>query len=113
MKGLIDRAVNPVDTLNLDRPLDTISSDNPTKFKISVFGIGYVGTVTAACLARDGPEVVAVDVNQDKVETINRGQSPIIEPRLGESILSGVRSGRLKATNESATAVLSTDISLI
>ncbi len=82
-------------------------------FKISVFGIGYVGAVSAACLARDGHEVVAVDVNQDKVDIVNQGLSPIVEPRLSESILAAVRAGRLKATTDSAAAVLSTDISFI
>jgi GDP-mannose 6-dehydrogenase len=87
--------------------------DNPTKFKISVFGIGYVGTVSAACLARDGHQVVAVDVNQDKVDILNRGLSPIVEPRLSESIHAVVRAGRLKATTDLLAAVSSTDISLI
>jgi len=81
--------------------------------RISVFGIGYVGSVSAACLARDGHEVVAVDVNQDKVDIVNRGLSPITEPGLGESILSVVRAGRLKATTDAAAAILSTDVSLI
>ena len=47
---------------------DKTRLDSSTKFRISVFGIGYVGTVSAACLARDGHDVVAVDVNQDKVD---------------------------------------------
>lgn len=87
--------------------------DNSTKFKISVFGIGYVGTVSAACLARDGHDVVAVDINQDKVDILNRGLSPIVEPRLSESILAGVHAGRLKATTDPFAAISSTDISLI
>jgi GDP-mannose 6-dehydrogenase len=84
-----------------------------SKFKISVFGIGYVGTVSAACLARDGHEVVAVDVNRDKVNILNRGLSPIVEPKLNESILAGVRAGRLRATTDALAAVSSTDISFI
>lgn len=88
-------------------------SGTATKFKISIFGIGYVGTVSAACLARDGHEVVAVDVNQDKVDVINQGQSPIVEPNLGESVLAGIKGGRLKATTDPLTAILSTDISFI
>jgi GDP-mannose 6-dehydrogenase len=83
------------------------------KFKIGVFGIGYVGTVSAACLARDGHDVVAVDVNPDKVDTLNRGLSPIVEPKLTESIRAGVRGGRLKATTDPLAAVSSTDISLV
>ncbi|MGX9429206.1 MULTISPECIES: nucleotide sugar dehydrogenase [Bradyrhizobium] len=87
--------------------------DSASKYRICVFGIGYVGTVSAACLARDGHDVVAVDVNQDKVSVLNRGLSPIIEPKLAESISSGVSAGRLKATTDSSAAVSSTDISLV
>src|SRR4051812_7815401 len=87
--------------------------DSSTKFKISVFGIGYVGTVSAACLARDGHEVVAVDVNQDKVDILNRALSPIVEPTLSESVRAVVRAGRLSATTDPSAAVSSTDISLI
>ncbi|EIG57055.1 nucleotide sugar dehydrogenase [Bradyrhizobium sp. WSM1253] len=83
------------------------------KFRICVFGIGYVGTVSAACLARDGHDVVAVDVNQDKVDLLNRGLPPIVEPKLAERIRSVVRAGRLKATTDSLAAVSSTDISLV
>ena len=49
---------------------------------VSIFGLGYVGVVTAACLARDGHEVVGVDVNPDKVAAIAAGRSPIVEPGL-------------------------------
>ncbi len=91
----------------------TTRLDSPTKFKISVFGIGYVGTVSAACLARDGHDVVAVDVNQDKVDILNSGLSPVVEPKLTESIRAVVRAGRLKATTDSLAAVSSTDISLV
>ena len=88
-------------------------AESATKFKISIFGIGYVGTVSAACLARDGHDVVAVDVNQGKVNTINEGLSPIVEPRLGESIQAAIRADRLRATTDPSAAILSTDISLI
>src|SRR4051812_11849585 len=101
------------DTANSTGPLETAVSDSSTKFRISVFGIGYVGTVSAACLARDGHDVMAVDVNQDKVDTLNQGLSPIIEPRLSESIRAGVRAGRLKATTDATAAISSTDISFV
>src|SRR5687768_5848597 len=81
--------------------------------KISVFGLGYVGCVTAACLAQDGHEVIGVDINPQKVAMIRAGQSPIVEPGLDELIAAAVRSGRLQATVDSRWAVLHSEVSLI
>ncbi|MDJ0596060.1 MAG: UDP-glucose/GDP-mannose dehydrogenase family protein [Pleurocapsa sp. MO_226.B13] len=81
--------------------------------KISIFGLGYVGVVTAACLSRDGHQVVGVDISQNKVDLINQGKSPIIEPDLEELLEQGVRSGRIHATTDAETAVKTTEISLI
>lgn len=81
--------------------------------KISIFGLGYVGVVTAACLARDGHHVVGVDLNPDKVSLIARGESPIIEPGLGELLQEGVQSSRIEATVDADAAVINTDMSLI
>jgi len=92
---------------------EILPGNSAEKLRIGIFGIGYVGSVSAACLARDGHEVVAIDVNENKVDILNRGLSPIVEPRLGESILSGVRAGRLTATTDAVEAVLSTDISFV
>lgn len=81
--------------------------------RISVFGLGYVGTVSAACLADDGHEVLGVDPVQTKVELINTGSSPIVETDIGEIIASNVRSGRLRATCDPAQAVMDTELSFV
>jgi GDP-mannose 6-dehydrogenase len=81
--------------------------------KISVFGLGYVGTVSAGCLASQGHEVIGVDPVGTKTQLINSGQSPIIEAHIGEIISATVASGNLCATDDSADAILSTDLSLI
>ena len=80
---------------------------------VSVFGLGYVGCVTAACLARDGHRVIGVDVSADKVGMINEGRSPIIEPGLEPLIKRLVRERRLAATTSSSFAVGETDLALI
>ena len=81
--------------------------------RISIFGLGYVGCVSAACLARDGHEVIGVDVNPVKVASIAAGKSPIIEPGLDELMRDMVRSGQLRASIDAQRAVRESDISLI
>jgi GDP-mannose 6-dehydrogenase len=81
--------------------------------KIAVFGLGYVGAVSAACLASDGHNVIGVDPNQTKVDLINAGQTPIIEADVGDMISAEVKGGRLRATTQAGEAVRSSDISLI
>jgi len=81
--------------------------------KISIFGIGYVGCVSAACFAHAGHDVIGVDVNPTKVDIINSGKSPIVEPQMNELIHDVVRSGKLRATTDSLEAVQASDISLV
>jgi GDP-mannose 6-dehydrogenase len=81
--------------------------------KLSVLGLGYVGTVSAGCLARDGHQVVGVDSEPVKVDMINAGRSPIIEKDIGAIISEQVAAGRLSATLDVAAAVQRSDLSLI
>src|SRR3978361_1915797 len=81
--------------------------------RISVFGLGYVGCVSAACFAKEGHEVIGVDVNPTKVGIINSGKCPIVETGVGELIDEMVSSGRLKATSNSAEAVMASEVSLV
>ena len=81
--------------------------------RISVFGLGYVGVVSAACLARDGHNVIGVDPNETKVGLINSGRTPIIEAEVDELVGEAVDSGRLTANHDAAGAVMCTDISLV
>jgi GDP-mannose 6-dehydrogenase len=81
--------------------------------KIAVFGLGYVGSVTAAALARDGHEVVGVDISKQKLEMIGDGRSPVLEPGLEEIISEAVTKGHLRATDDSADALDEAEVSLI
>jgi GDP-mannose 6-dehydrogenase len=81
--------------------------------KLSVFGLGYVGCVSAACFADAGNEVIGVDVNPTKVEIINSGKSPIIEDGINELMAKVVKSGRLSATIDSERAITDSDLSLV
>jgi GDP-mannose 6-dehydrogenase len=80
---------------------------------VSVFGLGYVGSVSAASFAADGHTVVGVDVNPDKVASLNQGRSPIVEKGLDELIRENTANGRLRATTSTADAVRDTELSLI
>src|SRR5688572_15987778 len=81
--------------------------------RIGVFGLGYVGTVTAACLADDGHSVIGVDIAEDKVERINAGRSPIVERGLDEIIAGAVAAGRLKATTDAGSAVADSELAIV
>jgi GDP-mannose 6-dehydrogenase len=81
--------------------------------RVSVFGLGYVGCVSAASFAGDGHDVVGVDVNADKVAAINEGRSPIVEPGLDELLSHCASQGRLRATTDTAEAVGDSEVSLL
>jgi GDP-mannose 6-dehydrogenase len=81
--------------------------------KISVIGLGYVGCVSAACLASRGHQVVGVDVSPVKVDLIRGGHAPVVEERIGELTADVVAAGALRATTDIADAVASTEISLV
>lgn len=81
--------------------------------RITIFGLGYVGAVCAGCLSARGHEVIGVDVSQTKIDLINQGKSPIVEPGLAELLEAGVKSGRLRGTTDVAAAVLASELSFI
>ena len=84
-----------------------------TSRRISVFGLGYLGSVSAACLARLGHEVVGVDVDRSKVEALDCGASPVLEPGLDALVAEQHRAGRIRATMDAVDAVARTDTSLV
>lgn len=81
--------------------------------RVAVFGLGYVGCVTAACLGKDGHSVIGVDVDADKVAEVNSGKAPISERGLDEVLKAQVDAGRLRATHDAALAVAESDIAMI
>ncbi|MBI2827730.1 MAG: UDP-glucose/GDP-mannose dehydrogenase family protein [Acidobacteria bacterium] len=81
--------------------------------RISVFGLGYVGSVTAACFAKVGHEVIGVDTNAEKVGMVNAAMSPVVEPGLGVVLAEVVEARRLRVTISSEEAVRNTDLALI
>ena len=88
-------------------------TDGSKHKRVAIFGVGYVGCVTGACLARDGHTVIGVDVDEDKVATINSGAAPVSEAGLPELIAEQVACGRLSATSDLAAAVRDTEIALV
>jgi GDP-mannose 6-dehydrogenase len=81
--------------------------------RISVFGLGYVGTVSAGCLAYNGHEVIGVDLVPTKVDLINRGLSPIVETDIGEIITATAKAGRLRASGDPRQAIRETELSFV
>src|SRR3954470_8857917 len=80
--------------------------------KVSVFGLGYVGSVSAASFAADGHEVIGVDVRVEKGGTVKAGRSPIVEPGLDDLLQRSVAERRLRATTSTAHAIAESDVSL-
>jgi GDP-mannose 6-dehydrogenase len=81
--------------------------------RISIFGLGYVGAVSVACLARDGHQVTGVDIDNSKLRMIQDGRSPIVEEGMLDLMQSAVASGRVSVSNDAATAIASTDLSFV
>lgn len=81
--------------------------------RISIFGLGYVGTVSAGCFARHGHEVIGVDPVRTKVDMINAGKSPIIEAEIGEILAASVSAGRLRATCDQDQAIRDSELSFV
>src|SRR5271168_1902541 len=81
--------------------------------KVSIFGLGYVGTVSAGCFAKDGHSVIGVDPVPAKLDLVSKGFSPIVEAEIGEIIAEVVKSGRLQVTADPNQAILSTDLSFV
>ena len=81
--------------------------------RISIFGLGYVGCVSAACFANDGHEVIGVDIDNQKLDAIRQGRSPVVEPGLDDMVCQSVRSGKLRVTQNTKEAIRDTEISLI
>ncbi len=81
--------------------------------KVSIFGLGYVGAVTAGCLTKEGHIVVGVDVQTEKVESLASGVSPIVEPELDDILAAAAKNGRLSATQNHEQAIAATDVSFV
>lgn len=80
---------------------------------ISILGLGYVGAVCAGCLSVRGHHIIGVDISTSKIDLINQGKSPIVEPGLGELLTQGKEVGRLRGTTDVQDAITHSDISFI
>lgn len=83
------------------------------KARLSIFGLGYVGAVSAACFAHEGHKVIGVDPDARKVESVGNGRAPIVEPNLNEYLAGGVADGFLSTTTDPISAIHDTDVSFV
>jgi GDP-mannose 6-dehydrogenase len=97
----------------LDDASDDAIAPAATQRSISIFGLGYVGAVSLACLARDGHEVTGVDIDSTKLELVRSGRSPIIEEGMQELMRAVVKGGSVEVTDSLRAAILATDISFV
>ena len=81
--------------------------------KISIFGLGYVGAVSLACLARDGHHVIGVDIDPAKLELITAGKTPVVEEGMVDLMAKAAASGRVSVTTDAQQAVLDSELSLV
>src|SRR3954468_9878504 len=97
----------------MERNWDSFHTEREKFVRISIFGLGYVGTVSAACLAADGHQVVGVDPIASKVGLINEGKAPIVGVEIDEILKSVVAEGRLRATTDAGEAINATEASFV
>jgi GDP-mannose 6-dehydrogenase len=97
----------------LPDPADEESLALATPRRISIFGLGYVGAVSLACLARDGHAMTGVDIDESKLEMLRRGQAPIVETGIQELTRNIMRGGKVAVTGSVRDAILATDVSFI
>src|SRR5205085_6912851 len=109
----VHRQTGRPDVARTVRGAGSASCHERRTMRVSVFGLGYVGCVSAAAFAADGHTVVGVDVNPDKVAAVNAGHSPIVEPGLDELLARATAEGRLRATTDTAAAIRDTEASLL
>src|SRR3954465_4825069 len=96
-----------------NRQEQTMSNASDSKRTIAVFGLGYVGCVSAACLAALGHRVVGVDKDEHKVQSVAGGRSPFFEPGLDELVRQAAANGSLTATTSAGVALADADIALV
>src|SRR5690242_4870305 len=90
-----------------------VTIGNAAQLRLSVFGLGYVGCVSAACLADRGHVVIGVDANPQKTAALRAGRAPIVEERIGELTEQVVTSGALQVSDDPTAAVHATDITIV